>query len=130
MFVDFEAVQRLSRDVRGTTLHRRGLTGFGGRFVDLHVRLPSHLHGSETFTPDYCLQLGVELSNMDVQLYRDFILALFNAVRDEEIMGPGTTVRDNQIFLAEPSDDARLFSVLRGSLLSVVVNNFMSEYFQ
>ena len=130
MFRDFEAIQRLTQQIQGRTLHRRGLSGLGGRFCDIHVRCPDILYGTEKFPAEYCQLLGSELSSLDVKLYQDYILTLFNTVENADVVGAGNAVAPGQIFLAVPSIDDRLFTVLKTEMLSVIYGNLMSEFFR
>ena len=127
MFTDIEAVQKLNRSIQGRSVHRRGLVGLSGKFVDCHVRIPNYLLGGERFPTDYCQQLGIEMSQLDAKLFQDFLLKLFTSVADDAIMGNGRSARSDQIYLVLPSSDGRLFSALRSCLFSVVVGNMMSK---
>ena len=129
MYKDFDAVRQLAHDVRGYTIHRRGLMGLGGRFVDLHVRVPTELTETKMFTPEYCQELGRELSGLDAKLFQDYVLALFDTVSDGGIVGAGGVVEDGQVFFAIPSIDLALFAVLRSTLFSVVTGNYMSKLY-
>ena len=84
---------------------------------------------NDTFAPHYCQLLGEELSALDGQLFLSYLSVLFNSVTEVTVVGAGNVVRENQIYLVNPEDDSRLFETLRNTLLSVVIGNFMSEFF-
>ena len=128
MYVDLEAVQHLNLSIQGRTVHRRGIRGLGGRFCDLHLRVSEAMFGTEKFPPHYCQQLGSELALLDAKVFQDYLLTLFNSVTDVSIVGTGNVVAPEQIFLAMPSTDGRLFTVLRSSLLSVITGNYMCKW--
>ena len=128
MYKDYAAIHHLSGEIRGRSIHRRGLSGPNGRFTDLHVRVPTKLIQGELFSPQYCQMLGEELSGLDVKLYQSYLTTLYGSVGEPTIVGAGNTVRENQIYLATPDEDGRLFEVLRNTLLSVVINNYMSKF--
>ena len=126
MFLDFAAVQSLSSGPASRTSHRRGLR-IGGKFYDVHFRSRTDLTDGSSFTPEYCHLLGQELASLDFSIFQDFILALFNAVTNSEVVGDDDVVADGRIFMAFESADLRLFEVLRNTLLCVVLNNLMSK---
>ena len=129
MFKDFEAVTMLSTDIQGHSIHRRGISGPGGRFFDFHARVPTRLMDGTKFTPIYCQSLGCELSNLDVKLFQEYLVLLFDSVGDLNVIGPNNVIRDPRIFLVTPDHDTRLFDALRNSLLAVCIGNYMSELF-
>ena len=128
MFKDFAAVHRLSTEIKGKSIHRRGMNSATGRFTDLHIRVPTKLLRDDIFTPHYCQLLGEELSNLDGQLFQGYLSTLFKSTAEATVVGVGNVVRENQVYLVTPEDDGRLFEVLRNTLFSVVLNNFMSKF--
>ena len=127
MYLDFAAVQRLSNGPSSRTAHRRGLR-IHGKFYDVHMRSKTDVAEESSFTPEYCYHLGMELAGLDFSIFQDFILALFNGISNPDIVGEDGIVEDGRIFMATESSDLRLFEVLRNTLLSVILNNYMSEY--
>ena len=117
----------LSNDIRGRSIHRRGITGIGGRFFDFHARVPTKLVETHSFNPSYCQALGCEFSNLDPKIFQDYLVTLFDAVGDDDVVGSNHVIRDSRIFLATPDQDTRLFDVLRNTLLSVCIGNYMSK---
>ena len=128
MYKDYAAIHRLSGELKGRSIHRRGLSGPNGIFTDVHVRVATKLIQGDLFTPTYCQLLGEELSGLDGKLFQDYLSVLRNSVTEATVVGVGNIVRENQVYMAVPDEDGRLFEVLRNTLLSVVINNFMSEF--
>ena len=128
MYKDYAAIHRLSGDLKGRSIHRRGLSGPNGIFTDVHVRVPTKLIQGDLFIPSYCQLLGEELSGLDGKLFQDYLAVLRNSVLEATVVGVGNIVRENQVYMAVPAEDGRLFEILRNTLLSVVINNFMSKF--
>ena len=72
--------------------------------------------------------MGEELSGLDGKLFQDYLAVLRNSVTEATVVGVGNIVRENQVYMAVPAEDGRLFEILRNTLLSVVINNFMSKF--
>ena len=128
MFRDFAAVQNLSNGPVSRTVHRRGLRAHG-KFYDLHMRSRTEVADESSFSSDYCFHLGQELASLDFSIFQDFVLALFNGISNPEVVGADEVVEEGRIFMVADSADLRLFEVLRNTLLSVVLNNYMSKFF-
>ena len=130
MYKDFAAIHRLNGDIKGRSIHRRGLNSPSGKFTDLHIRMPTRLlQSDDVFSPIYCQQLGEELSGLDGQLFQSYLSVLYSSVSEGTVVGAANVVRDNQIYLVTPEEDGRLFELLRNTIFSVVINNFMSKFF-
>ena len=127
MWKDFAAVQTLNNCPISRTAHRRGLR-IGGKFHDIHFRLKVEPVDGSAFSLDYCHSLGHELASLDFSVIQDFVHALFNALVNPEVVGDDVLRDDERIFFVADSSDLRLFEVLRNTLFSVVLNNFMSKY--
>ena len=127
MYRDFDAVKRLTDDIRGKSIHRRGICNKNGRFFDLHCRLSTQLMAGDIFVPQYCQQLGQELSGLDMKPFQEYLSLLLKSVAEPAVVGAGQVARDNQIFLVTPADDLRLFDVLRNTILTSILNNYMSK---
>ena len=128
MFRDFQAVQGLANGPHYRTAQRRGLR-IEGKFYDLHFRLQPGTVETGGFMSDYTYSLGQELASLDFVVMQDFVVALFRALSNLDVVGdPANVVESGSIFFASESTDHSLFQALRNTIMSVILNNYMSKF--
>lgn len=77
------AARKLNRDYSGPSVHRRGLTS-RGVFIDSHCKLTDSVIAHGNMGPAYLQSLGIELSQVDREIFDEFMSKLQGEVDNHQ----------------------------------------------